>query len=48
MMRFSALCLTVVVISFLLVDVCGVRPSDITASEFAMQIRSLVVSVSSH
>ena len=42
MIRLFAFCLTVVLVSFVLVDVCGVRPSDITASGLAMQIRSLV------
>lgn len=45
MMRLAIFCLTVVVITFVLVDVCGVRPADITGNELAMQFRSLVSAV---
>jgi hypothetical protein len=46
MIRFAGFCLTVVVVSFILVDVCGVRPADLTTAALATRLRSIVVSVS--
>lgn len=45
MLRLFALCLPIIVVMFVLVDVCDVHPRDITSSELAMKVRSLVVAV---
>jgi len=45
MLRFAAFCLTVTVVTLILVDVCGVRAEDITSSGLARQVRSAVSKV---
>jgi hypothetical protein len=45
MLRFSAFCLTLVAVLFVLVDVCDIHPTAMTARSLAMDIRSLVVAV---
>jgi hypothetical protein len=45
MLRFLALCLTLLTVTFVLADVCGVRLWDMTPSGLAMQVRSLAVAV---
>ena len=45
MLRLIAVGFTVVVVLFVMVDVCGVHPGDITASGLATRVRSMVVVV---
>ncbi len=45
MLRLSAFCLTLVTVLFVLVDVCDIHPTAITARSLEMDIRSLVVAI---
>jgi len=45
MLRFSALCVTVVAVLFVLSDVCGVQLRDYSLRGMASQVKSLVAAV---